>query len=131
MTFNLLITGSPFTSLACHQALKFAQAAVVSNHQIHQVFFYQDAVLIANALIHMPSNEDNIQADWLAWSSSQQLPLNVCIAACLRRGIMDASEAKRHEKQHTGNLHAGFSLSGLGEFAVGCRNSEQTLTFGA
>lgn len=141
MGFNLLVTGSPFSTLACHQALRFAVAAQKANKRIEQVFFYQDAVLIGNAYILVPANEPNIQTDWLNWSEESGVTLNLCIAACLRRGIMSTDEAIRHQKHPqestnseittTGTLQEGFVLSGLGDFTAACINSGTTLTFGA
>lgn len=141
MGFNLLVTGSPFSTLACHQALRFAVAAQKANKQIEQVFFYQDAVLIGHAHIQIPANEPNIQAEWLNWSKESGITLHLCIAACLRRGIMNTEEAIRHQKQSQENankdmtaartLKNGFAMSGLGQFTAACINSDATLTFGA
>lgn len=130
MIFNLLIKGSPFSTRACQSALRFAQTAHANGHQIRQVFFYEDAVLIANRLIYMPSKEQNIQADWQSLGASLDLPLQVCIAASIRRGVLSDEEANRHEKGSQGNLAHGFELCGLGSFSAACSESDQTLTFG-
>jgi len=61
---------------------------------------------------------------------SQGIDAVVCIAAGLRRGVLDEVEQERYEK--TGNnLSKGFTLSGLGQLIDAGTNSDRLITFGA
>ena len=114
MKFALLVTGGPFQSKACHSALSFAKAIIAHpEHELIGVFFYEDAVLVANQLNNPPRDEMNITHSWQQLAQTSGVELKVCIAAAIRRGILNEAEATRHEQAHH-NLASGFTLEGLG-----------------
>ncbi|MCZ2723227.1 sulfurtransferase complex subunit TusD [Marinomonas sp. 15G1-11] len=129
MQYTLFIQGSPFSSKACHSAYRFAQALLNSTqHSIEGVFFYEDSVLIANALMQPPRDEANISILWQELAKQHSINLYVCIAAALRRGVINESEMVRHElTQHS--LAEGFQLEGLGTLVHLINNSHKTITF--
>lgn len=129
MNYSLFITGSPTSSKACHTALDFAEAVVQdSRHTLSGVFFYEEAVNIANALAMPPRDECNIRDEWVQFAQQHSIPLYVCIAAALRRGELNEAEAKRHEiDQH--NLASGFLLEGLGSLLSLTLESDRTVRF--
>jgi sulfur relay (sulfurtransferase) complex TusBCD TusD component (DsrE family) len=53
---------------------------------------------------------------WQALNEKQGVELHICVAAALRRGVTDTTEAARLGFP-AANLQAGFSLSGLGALA--------------
>ncbi|MBR7888345.1 sulfurtransferase complex subunit TusD [Marinomonas sp. A79] len=114
MQYTLLITGSPYQSKACHSALRFLNAAMKAYpDSIKGVFFYQDAVLIGNTLAQPPRDEINLTQAWQAAAEQHKVPLYLCIAAAVRRGIVNKTESQRYElDQHS--LADGFQLEGLG-----------------
>lgn len=114
MQYTLLITGSPYQSKACHSALRFLNAAVTTHPgSIKGVFFYQDAVLIGNKLAQPPRDEINLTKAWQEAAKQHSVPLYLCIAAAVRRGIVNDTEGKRYElDQHS--LADHFQLEGLG-----------------
>lgn len=126
--FALQITGAPYSSLAPLSALKFARAALAGGHRIQRVFFYQDGVHLANQLACPPQDELNLTEAWQKLAEEHQLELVVCVAAALKRGILDEKEAKRHGQEHF-NLAAGFQLAGLGQLIDSLSQADRTLTF--
>ena len=53
----------------------------------------------------------------------------VCIAAALKRGILNQEEAERYEKP-AHNLRDGFAISGLGQLVDAALMSDRLITFG-
>lgn len=129
MKFALVIHGSPLSSEAPHTALRFARACVAGGHSIYRVFFYQDGVHTGSRLAAPPVDESNIGADWAEFCESNNIDTVVCIAAAVRRGVLNAEEAKRYEKD-ADNLHQQFELSGLGQMVDAHINSDRLLVFG-
>lgn len=130
MLFSLIIQASPFSTQSTGSAFRFAQAALSSGHQIHRVFFYSDAVLTASSLIAAPQDESDLPALWQSLAVEHDLDLVVCIAAAVKRGVINEGEAKRYEKP-ADNLAKGFDLSGLGQLAEAIAVSDRVVTFGA
>ena len=118
----LLVTASPYSRLAYH-ALRLAQAMHGKNHHF-QVFFYQDAVMTANANLWRSEDELNITHAWQALN----IPLSVCVSAALNRGVSDEENAHRHKLTHH-NLASGFSLTGLGTLADAIDQSQHVIQF--
>ncbi|MDQ9021455.1 sulfurtransferase complex subunit TusD [Acinetobacter sichuanensis] len=122
MSTLLLITSTPNSVHAWH-ALGLAQALQAKN-QDFRVFFYQDAVTVANGLQWVPDDQRNLTHEW------QQLAIRlpVCVSAALARGITDQENAKRHQVS-THNLAEGFELVGLGELADAVESCDRLLQF--
>lgn len=70
-----------------------------------------------------------LQKEWAELAEKHGLDLVICIAAAQRRGLMDASEAKR-QGLNADNIAAGFRISGLGQLIEGGIESDRTLVFG-
>ncbi|WP_374572634.1 sulfurtransferase complex subunit TusD [Acinetobacter sp.] len=122
MSTLLLITSAP-TSIHAWHALGLAQALQQKGEDF-RVFFYQDAVAVANALQWVPDDQRKLTAEW----QKLALRLPVCVSAALARGITDEENALRHNiQQH--NLAAGFELAGLGELADAVQSSQRLIQF--
>ena len=130
MKFALSIQGSPYTSNSLWSALRFAEACLNDGHNIHRVFFYRDAVLVANVLQAPPQDELSLTTAWQTLGQAHELDLCLCVASCLRRGILDESEAHRFEKTAS-NLAPGFNISGLGQLIEASLVCDRIVTFGA
>ncbi len=129
MQYTLFIQGSPHASKACHSAYKFAHALLNSEqHSIEGVFFYEDSVLIANELMQPPRDETNISTLWKALAEKHSLNLYVCIAAAVRRGIMNETEMSRYELNQY-NLSPPFQLEGLGTLVHLMSSTDRTIIF--
>lgn len=110
MATLLLLSSAPTNRLAWH-AFDLANF-LLSQQQKISVFFYQDAVHVANQLNWRPTDEPSLSQRWL----SLGIDLPVCVSAALHRGITDQDNALRHQLA-TVNLISGFRLTGLGELA--------------
>ncbi|GAA0685822.1 sulfurtransferase complex subunit TusD [Marinobacterium maritimum] len=129
MIYTLVVHSAPYQSASAGTALRFARAVLAAGHSIHRVFFYRDGVHNASALVSPPRDEQNIPAQWQQLAQEHDLDMVVCIAAAVRRGVLDAAEAKRYEKANH-NLADGFELSGLGQLIEAGLQSDRVITFG-
>ncbi len=129
MLFTLVVHSAPYQSASANNALRFARAVLETGHQIHRVFFYREGVHNASALASPPRDEQNLPAEWRELAKEHDLDLVVCIAAAVRRGILNKEEAKRYEKK-AANLKKGFELSGLGQLIEASVVSDRVVTFG-
>ena len=129
MKFAIVVHGAPYSSQACLSALKFAKAVLASGHSINRVFFYHDGVHTANRLIAPPQDEAPVSEQWQELGSGNNIELIACIASCLRRGVLDETEADRYDKSGS-NIATGFTISGLGQLIDASINADRIVTFG-
>lgn len=129
MKFAINICAGP-SSQASYSALQFCQAALDAGHSIGRVFFYSDGVYNANELLSPPSDEVNTQQRWQQLAQAHQLDLVVCIAAAVRRGVLNAEEAARYDKANT-NLSPPFQVSGLGQLVEAAVECDRCISFSA
>ncbi|GAB6387964.1 sulfurtransferase complex subunit TusD [Stutzerimonas marianensis] len=120
---------SPPHAPASRRALRFAEAVLESGHEITRLFLYQDGVHSASANVVSPQDELDIAAQWAELVSRHRLDGVVCIAAGLRRGVLDEQEAKRYERGAT-NLASGWELSGLGQLHEAAQHADRLVCFG-
>jgi len=111
------------------RALLFAQAALAGGHEIVRLFFYQDGVYSASNNIFAPQDEQDIARQWREFVSQHQLDGVVCIAAALRRGVLNAEEAARYQRSAV-NLEAPWALSGLGQLHDAIQDADRLICFG-
>ena len=129
MKFALVITGAPNQSQAAQSALAFARASLTAGHDIHRVFFYFDGVLIGSSFVIPPQDEIDVGAEWVALAAAHGIELAVCIAASLRRGLVNDEEAARYDKP-AANLRCGFEIVGLGQLVEAMIEADRCITFG-
>ncbi|WP_073526582.1 sulfurtransferase complex subunit TusD [Pseudomonas fluorescens] len=111
------------------RALLFAQAALAGGHEIVRLFFYQDGVYSASNNIVAPQDEQDIARQWREFVSQHQLDGVVCIAAALRRGVLNSEEAARYQRSAI-NLQAPWALSGLGQLHDAIQDADRLICFG-
>lgn len=116
----LLLTTHPTERLAWH-SFELAQSLLKKQQKI-SVFFYQNAVHVANGLNWRPTDELSLSDKW----RSLHIDLPVCVSAALARGITDQDNADRHNLPKT-NLESGFRLTGLGELADAMLNADKII----
>lgn len=129
MRYALLVLDAPWSRQSAHTALRFARAAIARGHAVTRVFFYADGVHAGSALASPPQDEQDTVAEWRKLALANGTELLVCIAAGLRRGILDTDEAARHEKP-AANLDPAFVLTGLGQLADAALEADRLVTFG-
>ena len=129
-TFTLLIQGAPYSSQASVSALHFCKAALASGHGIYRLFFYQDGVHNASALVVPPQDELHLPQAWQQLVQTHGIDAVVCVASALKRGVLDEQEATRHSKP-AANLLSGFTIGGLGQLVDATIHSDRILNFAA
>lgn len=98
-------------------AYQYAQAALVSGHQIDMVFFYSDAVLHAAKHQNSTLAQQTI-SNWQTLSTEKNIPLVICNTV---------AEVEHH--MDTENLIAPFKNGGLSEFAMAAAAADQVIQF--
>ncbi len=111
------------------RALLFAQAVLTGGHEIVRLFFYQDGVYSAANNIVTPQDEQDIARQWRELVDTHQLDGVVCIAAALRRGVLNQEEATRYQRSAV-NLQAPWALSGLGQLHDAVQTADRLICFG-
>ncbi|WP_020397044.1 sulfurtransferase complex subunit TusD [Thiolinea disciformis] len=129
MKYTIMVNEGPYQHQSSDTALQFARAALEKGHEIFRVFFYHDGVNNGTRLAVPPKDDRMLQKEWSELAEKHGLDLVICIAAAQRRGLMDASEAKR-QGLNADNIAAGFRISGLGQLIEGGIESDRTIVFG-
>ena len=111
------------------RALRFAEAVLAGGHEIVRLFFYQDGVYSASSNIVTPQDEPDLAQQWAVFVSEHQLDGVVCIAAALRRGVLNEAEATRYQRSAV-NLTAPWDLSGLGQLHDAIQAADRLVCFG-
>ncbi|MFP5594500.1 sulfurtransferase complex subunit TusD [Kluyvera sp. 142486] len=128
MRFALMVTGPAYGTQQASSALQFAKAALAEGHEIACVFFYREGVYNANQLTSPASDEFDLVRAWQSLHDENGVALHICVAAALRRGVTDETEA-RQLGLATFNLQPGFSLSGLGSLAEAALTCDRMVQF--
>jgi len=128
MKFAIALLAGP-QDPAARSALNFAKAVLTGGHQISRLFFYRDAVHLASNLAVQPQDEVDLAAQWREFIRENQLDAVVCIAAALRRGVLDEAEAYRWERP-AANSGKPWELSGLGQWVDAMQMADRAVTFG-
>ncbi|MBS7560436.1 sulfurtransferase complex subunit TusD [Pseudomonas sp. TNT2022 ID1048] len=111
------------------RALLFAQAALAGGHEIVRLFFYQDGVYNAANSIVTPQDEQDLPREWREFIEQHQLDGVVCIAAALRRGVLNTDEAQRYQRTAV-SVEAPWELSGLGQLHDAVQAADRLICFG-
>lgn len=128
MKFAIALFAPPHAP-SSRRALRFAQAALAEGHQIVRLFFYQDGVHSASSNVVPPQDELDLTGEWRDFVHEQQLDAVVCIAAALRRGVLNEQEAQRYGRT-AANLDAPWDLSGLGQLHEAAQLADRLICFG-
>lgn len=134
----MLMTHAPSHPLT-KQALEYAQSLYANDSKTAveqnpltttdlKIFLYSDAVMLANRLIWLPDDIENLAKNWQRFAMSHDLNIQVCVSAALARGVTDADNATRHQLQGD-NLADGFELVGLGELAMHLHRAKTVYQF--
>ncbi len=118
MKIGLLVNEGPYNHQAADTAYQFARAALAKGHEIPRVFFYHDGVNNASKLTEPPQDDRNVVNRWSKLAAEKGIDLVVCVAAGLRRGLVED------------NLAPGFRISGLGQLVETGIESDRLVVFG-
>lgn len=125
--FVLIVNCDP-QSQGAHCALKFATALLDAGHILTQVFFYQAGIYASNSLNSPASDELNLLSQWQQLQQTHRVELITCVAASLRRGVVD-KELANQQQLAAYNLADGFRLGGLGEFVIASASADKLVQF--
>ncbi len=128
MRFALTVTGPAYGTQQASSALQFARTLIAEGHQLERVFFYREGVYNANQLTAPANDEFDIVRAWQALNEDHGVQLHICVAAALRRGVVDETEAQRLGL-NAANMQSGFTLSGLGQLAEAALTCERMVQF--
>ena len=128
MKFTIALFSPPHTP-ASRRALRFAEAVLADGHEIVRVFFYRDGVYCASASVVAPQDELDVAARWRAFIEQNHLDGVVCIAAALRRGVLNDEEARRYGREAV-SVGAPWELSGLGQLHEAAQLADRLVCFG-
>jgi tRNA 2-thiouridine synthesizing protein D len=115
---GVMINEGPYQHQSSDSAYLFCRAAIEAGQQIERVFFYHDGVNNATKLTEPPQDDRNVVARWTRLAEEHGVDLVVCVAAALRRGIVES------------NLAPGFRISGLGQLVESAIQSDRLVVFG-
>ncbi|MGE5027023.1 MAG: sulfurtransferase complex subunit TusD [Betaproteobacteria bacterium] len=118
MKFGIMVNEGLYNHQASDSAYQFCKAAIEKGHEVHRVFFYHDGVYNASKLTEPPQDDRNIVNRWAKLAEEHKVDLVVCVAAGLRRGIVDE------------NLAPGFRISGLGQLVEAGIQDDRMVVFG-
>ncbi|MEQ8484065.1 MAG: sulfurtransferase complex subunit TusD [Pseudomonadales bacterium] len=130
MRLALAVHGAPYASQSSASALRFARAAVAGGHEIPRVFFYHDGVQAASAIAVAPQDEPSPLDGWVALAAEHDMELAVCIAASLKRGVVNEEERARYSLS-AANVHPSFAVVGLGQLIDAVMQADRLVTFAA
>ncbi|WGE89130.1 sulfurtransferase complex subunit TusD [Actinobacillus arthritidis] len=125
MDYVLAIKSPVYSAQGAYLAYQVAEALLGAEHNIIQVFFFQDGISNANALVNPASDEINLLEKWQHLAKLHGLPLHLCISLAQRRGVVDYQTSKTQQT----NLAEGFILAGLGEFSQAVLKADRLLSF--
>lgn len=114
MIYTLIVTSNHLTN--GQNALQVATDLLSQQHTIKQIYFVFDGAYVANRFIDMPTDEFDLTTAWREFAQQHKVPLNVCSASGLRRGISKESIAQ------------GFMFGSIGEMLTSCNASDRVLT---
>lgn len=110
-------------------AARFAKSVVARGHSIARVFFLDAGTSNGAIASVLPQDEEDPLLPWVELAEQHDVELILCIASALRYGMLDDSEASRHEK-HAATIHPAFTVSGLGQLVDASASADRMITFG-
>ncbi len=129
MKFTIVVYAAPYSSEAAHSALQFTAALLKAGHEVYRLFFFGDGVHNANRFTVTAQDEENLPLSWHRLILDNNLDAVVCVSSSLKRGLVDASEAKRHDFD-AGTLFDSSEIAGLGQLVDATTNSDRVVNFG-
>ncbi|MBD2815608.1 sulfurtransferase complex subunit TusD [Xenorhabdus sp. Flor] len=128
LSYCLLVTGPAYGTQQASSAYQFSQALIASGHKLHSVFFYRDGVQNGNRLVAPANDEFDLVRAWQSLATQHQFNLFICVAAALRRGVVDEQQAIELNLD-AANLANEFELSGLGSLAEAMMLCDRVVQF--
>lgn len=129
MNYALLVMSSPFSGQGAMTAARFARCVLARGHSISRVFFLDAGTTNGAAAAVFPQDEEDRLQPWVELAQQHKVELILCISSALRHGMLDETEASRHEKT-SATVHPAFTISGLGQLVDAAAGADRLVTFG-
>lgn len=125
MLSYVLFVNAPVSSQAHYTAWRFADAVLEAGHQLRGVFFFGDAVAIANRFRDTASDEFDPQKKWQDLDKQYAIELLICSSSAQREGIRESLDASE-----PATLAAHYQIAGLGSFIELSLHADRVIQFG-
>lgn len=129
MNFTVVVYAAPYSSQAAMSAYRFTRTLLEQGHRVDRLFFFSDGVHNASRLAAVGRDETSLQRLWDELIRQHELPSTVCVTSAVRRGILDAEEAKRHG-HGSASLLESSRIAGLGDLIEAAAKSDRVVNFG-
>jgi len=130
LRFAVVVYSAPWSRQGSLTAYRFCRAALAAGHQIERLFFYCDGVHNSSTLAVPAQDDFDIPAAWQALVAEHEIDAISCVSSSLKRGVINAEEAGRHERGGS-NLSPAMALSGLGQLVEAASRVDRVVSFGA
>lgn len=128
-SISIVVTSPALDSQGAYSALRFIQATLTKGHEITGVFFYQSGVSLANQFQTVLSDELALYKQWCDLAVKHNIPLQVCVTAANRRGVISQDDAKQDKERADYNLAIPFQSVGIGELVALLNESDKSIQF--
>ena len=129
MKFSIVIYAAPYSTESAATALRFAESLIQQGHELYRLFFFGDGVHNASKLTVVAQNEINLQLQWSKLIEEHDIDSVICVSSALRRGVLDQTEADRHELG-TASAYESSDVAGLGQLIDASLHSDRVVNFG-
>jgi|TARA_B110000495_G_scaffold178078_1_gene170539 tRNA 2-thiouridine synthesizing protein D len=127
--FSIVIYAAPYSAESAATALRFAQSLIEQGHELYRLFFFGDGVHNASKLTVVAQDEINLQQQWSKLIEEHDIDSVICVSSALRRGVLDQTEADRHELG-TASAYESSEVAGLGQLVDAALYSDRVVNFG-
>jgi|TARA_B110000196_G_scaffold227839_1_gene196540 tRNA 2-thiouridine synthesizing protein D len=127
--FSIVIYAAPYSAESAATALRFAQSLIQQGHELYRLFFFGDGVHNASKLTVVAQDEINLQQQWSKLIEDHDIDSVICVSSALRRGVLDQTEADRHELG-TASAYESSEVAGLGQLVDAALHSDRVVNFG-
>jgi len=127
--FSIVIYAAPYSAESAATALRFAQSLIQQGHELYRLFFFGDGVHNASKLTVVAQDEINLQQQWSKLIEDNDIDSVICVSSALRRGVLDQTEADRHELG-TASAYESSEVAGLGQLVDAALHSDRVVNFG-
>jgi tRNA 2-thiouridine synthesizing protein D len=128
LSYAILINGAPYLEQGAHTAYHFTKALLTKGHRIYRLFFYANGVHNGNFFITSAADELSLITGWQQLIEQYRLDMTVCVASANRRGVLDRTDAEKHEDAF-GNLASCFKIGGLGQLVDAILHADRFIVF--
>ena len=129
MKFSIVIYAAPYSTESAATALRFAESLIQEGHELYRLFFFGDGVHNASKLTVVAQDEINLQLQWSKLIEEHDIDSVICVSSALRRGVLDQTEADRHELG-IASAYESSEVAGLGQLIDASLHSDRVVNFG-